>query len=82
MKNYGFMTLDKAEIGSVYYIRDIYGFEQKQLYRLYDYGIVEGSKIVPLFKSLIKGCVAYSVKDSVLALRNEDAHKITVSLRR
>ena len=82
MKNSNIITLDKANLNTVYYIDDIKGLDNKQLYRLYDFGLVKGSKITPIFKSMFNGTVAYLVKGSVLALRIEDAKNITVNIRR
>ena len=82
MKNSKTITLDNAILNTVYYIDDIKGFEIKQLYRLYDFGLVNGAKIKPVLKSMFIGMVAYIVKGSVLSLRIEDAKNITVSTRR
>lgn len=82
MKCNNTITLDKAQIDTNYYIQYIDGFKEEQLHRLYDLGLVKGTKIRPVLKSMFEGAAAYSVKDSVLALRNEDAKNITVSFRR
>lgn len=82
MKNGNIITLDKANLNTVYYIDDIKGLDKKQLYRLYDFGLVKGSKITPIFRSMFNGTVAYQVKGSVLALRIEDTKNITVNTRR
>lgn len=82
MKNSNIITLDKANLNTVYYIDDIKGLDKEQLYRLYDFGLVKGSKITPIFRSMFNGTVAYQVKGSVLALRIEDTKNITVNTRR
>lgn len=82
MKNNNLITLDKAKLNSTYYIKNIYGFEEKQLYRLFDFGLVKGCRIIPVLKSVISGTSAYSVKGSVLSLRDEDANNIVVSFLR
>lgn len=82
MKNSNIITLDKASLNTAYYIEDVKGFDITQLYRLYDFGLVKGSKITPVLKSMFDGTVAYLVKESVLALRIEDAKNITVNTRR
>ena len=82
MKNSNTITLDKANLYTGYYIDDIKDFDKKQLYRLYDFGLVNGSKITPILTSVFNGTVAYLVKGSVLTLRIEDAKNITVNTRR
>ena len=46
--------------------------------RLLNLGIVKGSFIKPLYKAILKDPTAYLVKNSVIALREEDAKNITV----
>lgn len=81
MRNRNTITLDKAQLNTVYTIDDVDLFDKKQLYRLYDFGLVKGSEIKPVFKSMFYGTVAYLIKGSVLSLRVEDAQKITVRFR-
>ena len=47
--------------------------------RLYDVGIVNGTKIKRLFTSPSKKIKAYLVKDSIIAIRNKDAQLVSVS---
>ena len=46
--------------------------------RLLNLGIVKGSYIKPLYKAILKDPTAYLVKNSVIALREEDAMNIMV----
>lgn len=46
--------------------------------RLLNLGIVKGSYIKPLYKAILKDPTAYLVKNSVIALREEDAKNIMV----
>lgn len=47
--------------------------------RLFDFGIIENSIITPVFNSPFSDPRAYLIKNSVIALRNNDSKKITVS---
>ncbi len=82
MKDYDNLTLDCVSIDGNCYVVDVdenlYGKEK----RLYDLGITKNTQIKPLFKSMLGDTVAYLIKGSVIALRNNDAHKIHVSLWR
>lgn len=46
--------------------------------RLLNLGIVKGSYIKPIYKAILKDPTAYLVKNSVIALREEDAKNILV----
>lgn len=46
--------------------------------RLYDMGIINGSKIRLLYISPSKGIKAYLIKDSIISIRNKDASLIEV----
>ena len=75
--NKGVVSLTDAKIGFEYTI--VYVNINKTLKsKLYDLGIIEKSKIIPLYKSLFRGCVAYSIKGSVVALRNKDVKCVLV----
>lgn len=47
--------------------------------RMYDFGIMNGSVISPIFKSPFGDPVAYLVNNAVIALRNKDSHNIYVT---
>lgn len=46
--------------------------------RLYDIGLVEGTKIKLLYVSPSKGIRAYLIRDSIISIRNKDASNIEV----
>lgn len=43
-----------------------------------DLGIIEGTKIKPVFKSPLGDPTAYEIRDMLISLRSEDAKKICV----
>lgn len=46
--------------------------------RVLDLGIISGVEITPIFKSPFGDPVAYSVKNTIIALRNKDSRFIKV----
>lgn len=82
MRNDEYLTLDKLKIGEEAFIKDLGLPDEKVVYRLYDLGLISDTIIKPLFKSMYGDTVAYLVKGSKIALRNEDASKILVNYRR
>ena len=48
--------------------------------RLYDLGIIEGTKIVCLLKSPFGDPVAYAIRGAVFAFRNSDAQNIHIQV--
>ncbi|MCM1363730.1 MAG: ferrous iron transport protein A [Faecalibacterium sp.] len=46
--------------------------------RLQDIGLVKGTRVLCLQKSIFGDPVAYLVRDTVIAIRNEDAADITI----
>ena len=67
IKNNGYYTVDKINLN------------EKTKRRLYDIGLVNGTKIKLLFSSPSKKINAYLIRDSIIAIRNNDASKIEVS---
>lgn len=61
-------------IGIIYDINSNDTFKK----RLLNLGLVKGSHIKPLYKAILKDPTAYLVKNSVIALREEDAKNIRV----
>ena len=47
--------------------------------RLYDIGLINGTKIKKLFVSPSKKIKAYLIRGSIIAIRDKDARKISVS---
>lgn len=62
-----------------YYIVDKINLSEKNKRRLYDIGLVTGTKIKLLFNSPSNKINAYLIRDSIIAIRNTDAHFIKVS---
>ena len=62
-----------------YYVVDEINLLEKAKRRLYDIGLVTGTKIKLLFESPSKRIKAYLVRDSIIAIRNTDAQFIEVS---
>ena len=48
--------------------------------RLYDVGLINGTKIKKLFVSPSKRIKAYLIKDSIIAIRDSDAKKVSVEI--
>lgn len=44
--------------------------------RLLDLGVIKNTKIKPVFKSISGNPIAYEIRGSVIAIRNEDAKNI------
>lgn len=68
IKNNGYYTVDKINL------------PEKTKRRLYDIGLVTGTKIKLLFTSPSKKIKAYLIRDSIIAIRNSDASKIEVKI--
>ena len=65
---------------SKYYTIDEINLSKKTKRRLYDIGLVFGTKIKFLFNSPSKKIKAYLIRDSIIAIRDKDASKIKVSV--
>lgn len=48
--------------------------------RILDLGLVRGSKIRPIFKSPSGNPIAYEIRGTTIAIRNDDAKKIYVEI--
>ncbi len=85
------MTLEELRLEKICFLADLevgqYGVVEKICTygairrRLRDLGIIEGTCIECAFKSPSKDPVAYQIRGTVIALRNEDAKKIIVSVK-
>jgi Fe2+ transport system protein FeoA len=60
------------------YIIDSVEIKGKEQRRLFDLGLVPGSKIKKVFKSIFNDPIAYEIKKTTIAIRNEDAKFIEV----
>lgn len=61
-----------------YYIVNKINLSEKVKRRLYDIGLINGTKIKLILKSPSKNINAYLIRDSIIAIRNNDASKIEV----
>ena len=75
MKEY--ITLDTINLNEKYYICDIL-LDKHIKKRLYDFGIIEQAEIEALYKSPFNDPVAYLIKGTIVAIRNDDAKNIIV----
>lgn len=64
---------------SEHYIVNKINASEKIKRRLYDIGLINGTKIKLLFKSPSNKIKAYLIRDSIIAIRDKDASKIEVS---
>ena len=71
------MYLNNLE-NNEYYTIDKINASEKIKRRLYDIGLVNGTKIKLLLISPSKKIKAYLIRDSILAIRDSDASKIEV----
>ena len=71
------MPLHKAPINQKVNVIAVrcHGFERR---RMFDLGIIPGTKIKVLQKSPYGNPIAYLIRGAVIAIRNEDAQKIIV----
>ena len=72
-------TLDKVPLDTVAIIQHIDSDEAIRN-RIFDMGITENEMIIPLFRSPFKDPVAYFIKNTVIALRNEESQNIFVKI--
>ncbi|MBQ6282857.1 MAG: ferrous iron transport protein A [Bacilli bacterium] len=72
-----YITLDKIDFNEKYIIIDVL-LDKNIRQRMYDFGVIENSIIEALYKSPFKDPTAYLVKETIIAIRNEDASKIIV----
>ncbi len=73
------ITLDKVPVGEMCTVEDLdMGGVMRR--RLQDLGMICGTKVVPTKKSPRNGPTAYKMRESVYALRQEDACHINVTI--
>lgn len=71
------MTLDKLDTGQSATITDLHSTHAERR-RMLDLGIVPGTKIENMMSSPLGDPVAYHIRNSVVALRREQAELIEV----
>ena len=74
------MKLNDVPIGETVIIKEI-NTDNDDYIRLFDIGITPNSEITPVFQSAFKDPRAYLVKESIVAIRDDDARKINVFIR-
>lgn len=71
-------TLDKVELNQEVKIKSI-NCDGNIKRRILDLGMIEGTKIKPVFKSPLGDPTAYEVRGSLISLREEESKKIEIS---
>lgn len=71
------VKLTNVKIGQTKKVEKIYTNKDEKR-RFLDLGIINGTKIKPVFVSPLNDPVAYEIRGSVIALRKEDSDKIYV----
>ncbi len=71
------ISLDKVDVGNKCIVKDIL-FKNNLKTRIFDLGIIENTVIEVLYKSPFNDPVAYFVRGTVIAIRNDDAKNIIV----
>ena len=74
-----YMTLDDLPLNKVGNIVDL-NCEANTKRRLLDLGLIKGSSITPLLVSPSSDPRAFEIRDTIIAIRKEDASKIYVKL--
>ncbi len=77
--NINIMTLASLPIGKIGIIEDLTCSGEFRR-RLLDLGLVKGSSITPILTSPSGGLRAFDIRGSLVAIRDEDAFSIFVSL--
>ena len=71
------VSLDKININENCVIEQIL-LDDNIKKRIYDLGMIENTILIPLYKSPFNDPTAYLVRNTVIAIRNNDAKKIFV----
>ena len=71
------VTLDKLNLNCIGIVDNI-NCNTNIKTRLLDLGIISGTQITPVFKSMLNDPIAYNVRGTIIAIRNDDAKKITI----
>lgn len=74
------MTLDALPIGSQGQIVEINVTDEKKRRRMFDLGVTKGTGIFAIMKSPFGDPVAYQIRDTLIAIRHDDARKIDIAL--
>ncbi len=71
-------TLNTLKIGEVGMIKDL-NCTGNIRRRLLDLGMVKGTRILPVLTSPSGGLTAYEIRNSIIAIRDEDSQNIMIS---
>lgn len=71
------MRLNDLKIGDCAIVHSIEAYEDVKV-RLYDIGLIEGTKIKLMFESPSKKIKAYSFRNTLIALRDSDSKNIFI----
>ena len=74
-----YVSLDKLNLNEKGFIKYI-NCNDKITRRLNDLGLLENTSIIPIFSSPLKDPRAYEFRGNIIAIRNEDAQNIIVSV--
>ncbi|MBQ6285695.1 MAG: ferrous iron transport protein A [Bacilli bacterium] len=71
------MILNKIDFNKKAIIKQVklHGIKKR---RLYDLGFIPGEVIIKKFESIFKNPICYKIKNTLIAVRNEDACNIEV----
>ena len=72
------MKLNNCELGKLYTVTSVTAVGSLK-YKFFNFGIVEGAKIVPFMKSPFGGIGSYRVGGTLVAIRDEDACGVEVA---
>lgn len=70
-------TLDKLPLNTTGVVTNI-DLQGPIFRRILDLGIINGTKITPVFKSPFSNPVAFEVRNTILAIRNSDSKNIYI----
>lgn len=73
------INLNELKLNQKGYVKNIY-CSSAITRRLYDLGLLEGTIISPIFNSPFGDPTAYEFRGNIIAIRSEDANKITVEI--
>lgn len=71
------ISLDKINLNEKYLIDEVL-LDEHTKKRIYDLGLIENTIIEAVYKSPFGDPIAYSVRGTIIAIRNNDAKKIIV----
>lgn len=73
------ITLNKLHLNQNGIVKKI-NCDDKITRRLYDLGLLENTKIFPIFSSPFGDPVAYEFRGNIIAIRNDDASNILIEI--